>query len=139
MSKKILVLSGIFLTVLIIGSIAYYRYEKPRTSLINIKPAYNVDAKELYQAFVQDENKANKQYLEKVIQVKGIVDNVQLSEATISLLLSAGEEMGGVNCSIIKSKKDQQIVPQKGSLIKVKGRCIGFIMDVNIVDAIVEK
>lgn len=137
MSKKMLVLLGILVTVLIIGTIAYYWYEKPRAYIINIKPAYNVDAKELYKAFVQDEKKANKQYLEKVIQVKGIVDNVQLTDATISLLLSAGEEMGGINCSINKNAKDQ--VPQKGSLITVKGRCIGFLLDVNLVDAIVEK
>jgi hypothetical protein len=138
MKKKKLLLLGVVLCVLIIAATAFYWYQKPRTSLTNIKADYSLTAKELYDAFQQDEKKANQQFLEKVIEVTGSVDNVQATDSTISLVLAAGE-MGGINCSVRKKNSDEEMAPAKGTNIKVKGRCIGFLMDVNLTDAIIEK
>jgi tRNA_anti-like len=138
MQKKILFFAGIVLCLVILASIALYWYQKPRASLINVKPAYTLSAKDLYTAFEQNEKKANQQFLEKVILVKGTVDNVRVTDSTVSVLLSSGNEMGGVNCSVRKSKNDKQALPTKGGFIQVKGRCIGFLMDVNLVDAVIE-
>lgn len=138
MQKKKLVFAGIILCLVVIAATAFYWYQKPRSGLANIKPAYIVSAKDLYNAFQQDEKKANEQFLEKVIQVNGTVDNVQLTDSTISLLLSSGNEMCGVNCSLSKAMNAKQPVPAKGAVINIKGRCVGFLMDVNLVDALIE-
>jgi hypothetical protein len=138
MKKKKLILFGVVLCILVIAATGFYWYQKPRSSLTNIKPDYTLTAKELYEAFQQDEKKANQKFLEKVIQVTGTVDNVQSTDTTISLVMTGGE-MGGVNCSVRRNNKTQETVPVKGANIKVKGRCIGFLMDVNLVDAIIEK
>ena len=137
MQKKKLFFAGIVLCLVVAAATAFYLYEKPRTSLNNIKPTFTLGAKELYTAFQQDEQKANQQFLEKVIQVKGTVDNVLVTDSTISLLLSSGNEMGGINCSVKKTNGDQLAPPLKGAVIQVKGRCIGFLMDVNLVDALI--
>jgi tRNA(Leu) C34 or U34 (ribose-2'-O)-methylase TrmL len=138
MKKKGYIFSLVVLCLLIIAATAFYLYQKPRTSLTNIKPAFTLSARELYEAFKQDEQKANKQFLEKIILVSGTVDNVQVTDSTVSLLLT-GDEMGGVNCSVKKSRHDELQIPSKGATVKVKGRCVGFLMDVNLVDAIIEK
>jgi hypothetical protein len=138
MKKKGYIFSLVVLCLLIIAATAFYLYQKPRTSLTNIKPAFTLTARELYEAFKQDEQKANKQFLEKIILVSGTVDNVQVTDSTVSLLLN-GDEMGGVNCSVKKSRDDELQIPSKGATVKVKGRCVGFLMDVNLVDAIIEK
>lgn len=138
MRKKKLFFSVAILCLIIIAATAFYWYQKPRTSLTNIKPAYTLSSKELYAAFQQDEKKANQQFLEKVIQVTGTVDNVQVTDSTISILLS-GDAMGGVNCSVRKSTGNEETIPAKGAAATVKGRCIGFLMDVNLVDAVIEK
>lgn len=138
MQKKKILFAGIILCLLIVAATAFYWYQKPRKSLTDIKPDYTISASDLYKAFQHDEKKANQQFLKKVIEVKGIVDNVQETDSTVSLLLSAGNEMGGVNCSITKSKNNASPMPAKGSAIKVKGRCVGFLMDVNLVDAVIE-
>ena len=138
MKKKKLLLLGVLICVLVIAATAFYWYQKPRTSLTNVKADYSLAAKELYEAFQQDEKKANQQFLEKVIEVTGTVDNVQATDSTISLVLTAGE-MGGINCSVRKTNSSEETIPTKGENIKVKGRCIGFLMDVNLTDAIIEK
>jgi len=138
MRKKTIFFAVIALC-LFIAAIAYYLYQKPRSSLANVKPAYTLNATELYNAFTQNEQKANKQFLEKVIQVKGTVDNVEVTDSTISLLLSSGNPLGGINCTVAKNKNDKENIPPKGGVVEVKGKCIGFLMDVNLVDAIIEQ
>ncbi|GEO09663.1 OB-fold protein [Segetibacter aerophilus] len=138
MKKKSVFFSGMVLLVAIIAATAFYMYQKPRTSLADVKADYSVSAKDLYAAFQQDEKKASQQFVEKVVEVTGTVDNVQVSDSTISVLL-VGDEMGGVNCSVRKNQDGAETTPAKGATVKVKGRCVGFLMDVNIVDAVIEK
>jgi len=137
--RKKTIFFAVIAICLFVAAIAYYLYQKPRSSLANVKPAYSLNATELYNAFTENEKKANEQYLEKVIQVKGTVDNVEVTDSTISLLLSAGNPMGGINCTVIKNKNDNQNVPKKGGVVEIKGKCVGFLMDVNLVDAIIEQ
>lgn len=137
MRKKTIFFAGIIVCLLILAA-AFYMYQKPRAGLLNTKPDYTMAAQELYTAFAQNEQKANRQFIEKVILVKGTVDNVQASDSAINIQLSAGDETGGVNCSVSKNN-NAAVLPQKGTVIQVKGRCVGFLMDVNLVDAVIEK
>lgn len=137
MRKKKFVFAGIALCLIVLAATAFYWYQKPRSGLSDIKPAYTLTAQDLYTAFQQDEKKANEKFVEKVIEVNGTVDNVQQTDSTVSVLLSSGNEMGGVNCSMAKNDHKGNI-PAKGSAIKIKGRCVGFLMDVNLVDALIE-
>jgi hypothetical protein len=138
MKKKSLFFSGIVLCVVVVAATAFYLYQKPRTSLADVTPDYVLSAKELYAAFQQDEKKASRKFVEKVIEITGTVDNVQVTDSTISLLLVGGD-MGGINCSVRKNLQGGETTPLKGATVKVKGKCVGFLMDVTIVDAIIEK
>jgi len=138
MRKKSIFFAVVVLCVAI-AAIGFYLYQKPRVSLTGVKPAYTLGAADLYKAFQQNEKKANEQFIDKVIQVKGTVENVQPTDSTISLLLSAGDEMGGINCTLAKTNNKEEKIPAKGGFIQVKGRCIGFLMDVNLVDAVIEE
>jgi DNA/RNA endonuclease YhcR with UshA esterase domain len=139
MQKKKLFFVGIILCIVIVAVTGFYWYQKPRAGLADIKPVLTVSAQSLYKAFQQDEIKANEQYVAKVIQVKGIIDNVQATDSSISLLLVSGDPTGGVNCSIIKDETNANLQLTKGKEIQVKGRCIGYLMDVNLVDAVIEQ
>ena len=138
MQKKKLFFAGIVLC-LVVAVTGFYLYQKPRASLDDIPPAYTLDAAGLYNSFQQNEKKANEQYVGKVLLVKGTVDNVQVTDSTISVQLSSGNDMGGINCSVAKGKNNKNNLPSKGSLVQVKGRCVGFLMDVNLVDALIEQ
>jgi hypothetical protein len=133
MQKKWIFFAGIVLLFLAAGW-GYYMYQKPRAGVASVKSAYSLSAEELYQDFVQDEAAATEKYTGKVIEVSGVVSDVQAMDSAMIVLLSAGNEAGGVNCSF--SRNEQKAIPQKGERITVKGRCAGFLMDVNLVDAI---
>lgn len=137
MQKSTFFFAGIVLCLLILTT-AFYWYQKPREGLTDIKPAYTISAKDLYSAFQENEEKANQKFLKKVIEVKGIVDHVQVTDSTVNLLLSSGREAGGINCNVIKGKNKEREIPLKGAVITVKGRCVGFLMDVNLVDAVID-
>jgi len=138
MRKKTIFFAGIVVCLLILAA-GFYWYQKPREGLINTKPDFTMSSEELYTAFQQNEQKANSRFIEKVILVKGTVDNVQASDSAINIQLSARNEMGGVNCSVSKNDKVSPALPVKGTVIQVKGRCVGFLMDVNLVDAVIER
>jgi DNA/RNA endonuclease YhcR with UshA esterase domain len=138
MRKKTIFFAGTAVCLLILAA-AFYWYQKPRAGLMNTKPDYSMEAKELYTAFQQNEQKANSRFIEKVILVKGTVDDVQAADSTINILLSGSNGMGGVNCSVSKDNNTLPALPLKGTVIQIKGRCVGFLMDVNLTDAVIEK
>jgi hypothetical protein len=115
----------------------FYWYQKPRTNLASVKASYHISAVDLYKAFAVNEQAANQRYLGKIIEVQGQIDDIKKTDTTFSILLSSGNDMGGINCSL--SETSQKKLPQKGQMVNIKGKCIGFIMDVNLSDAIINQ
>lgn len=136
MRRKYLLIA-ILVWVLLIA-MGLYIYNKPHSSAANIKPDYSLDATDLYKQFQQDEAVANKKYLDKVIEVKGTVAEVQRSGKNATVELRGESAMGGINCSFTNMEPNIQIT-SKGSLLTIKGKCSGFLMDVNLVDCVVEE
>jgi hypothetical protein len=137
MKKRKIIFFVLVLCLMVMAAIMWYWYQKPRASIAGVQPAYSLTASDLFQAFQVDETKANQQFLEKVIRVTGTVGEVQVTDTTISILLASGDT-GGINCSVRKGPGVEDLVPAKGAAVTVKGRCIGFLMDVNLVDAVIE-
>lgn len=132
--KKRLFIIIIVITVAA-GVLVLYWYYKPRPSLANVSADFTISAKALYQAFQENEDNANQRFVGKVLLVTGIVETVELTDSTTNVLL-AGDGMGGVSCQIRKMVDDQHSLTQ-GQEISIKGKCIGFLMDVNLVDAVI--
>lgn len=135
MKRKWIIIGGIISFLLAAGS-SYYLFQKPRADVASVKAAHSVTGEEIYRDFVSNEAVANQKYTGKVIEVKGVVSDVQLSDGTATVLLTAGNDMGGINCSFQNNDVPSSV---KGQEIKVKGRCTGFLMDVNLVDAVLVK
>jgi hypothetical protein len=130
MRKRIIVFAGVILCLTFVA-IGYHLYNKPRTTAAGLSADKAVSAKELFDAFTKDEQAAGVQYGNKVLEISGAVLDVQKSGKDVSVLLSGGGSDGGVNCTMAGDVP----APRKGSLIHVKGRCTGFLMDVSIIDA----
>ena len=126
------ILIAVLVWALLLG-MGLYIYNKPHASIANVRADYSLDAKDLYQQFQQDETVSNRKYLDKIIEVKGTVAEVQHSGKSATIELKEDSAMGGINCSFTNLEKNIQI-PSKGSLLTIKGKCSGFLMDVNLVD-----
>lgn len=131
MQKKTFFFAGAVLCLLLAGW-GYYEFQKPRTNAAALKPDYSLNAEQLYEEYSSNETMADKKYGSKVIEVSGIVKEIQATDHATNILL-ATDDMGGVNCSFEKVPEPR---PTAGDRIKVKGRCAGFLMDVSLVDAV---
>ena len=126
--------------MLLAGAVGWglHLYYKPRASLKNITADATIDAVALYGAYQQDEATADKKFLGKVIAVQGTVQEIQQTDSTLSVELKAGEA-GGINCRMVINKLEKVTMPPKGTVISIKGKCSGFLMDVILVDCLLEK
>ncbi|HYH14251.1 MAG TPA: hypothetical protein VD794_03465 [Flavisolibacter sp.] len=134
MQKKILFFV-VAILCLGVGGWGYYLYQKPRAGVEDEKADYFITAASLYQAFAIDETAATKRFVDKVVRVQGTVQQIESMQGGINLILASNTTEGGVNCAISKPEK----VPQIGTEVIVKGRCVGFLMDVSLVDAVLDQ
>jgi hypothetical protein len=131
----------IVIGLIVLGSAVaygYYLFNKPHQGIANKEAAYTLESRQLFNEFDQNENAANKKYVNKVVCAYGkVMDKTSDANGIVGLILEGGE-MAGVGCQFDKSvvKEIQNI--RKGQAIKVKGVCKGMLMDVILVDCVPE-
>lgn len=134
MPKKWIFLTGLLLCLVAAAGV-YYSYNKPRAGVENKSAAYHLEAAKLYKDFEKDEAAANVQYNGKVLAVTGKIIDIQKGSNELLVILE-GSDGGGVSCSF--ASPVPQNIPALQSITTIKGRCTGFLMDVNLVDAVFE-
>lgn len=131
MAKKLI----IFLAVTGIAfTVAWYWYNKPREGVADKTADVQISAAALFTAYNSDEQTANKIFLNAVIEVKGIIDDVQVSNQDAIVILSTQPEGGGTSCRFSPASKLDTAKFKNGMEVRIKGRCAGFNVDVNLVD-----
>ncbi|BAV06678.1 tRNA_anti-like [Filimonas lacunae] len=134
MKKKLLFV--LFLIICCAAAWGWYWYKKPRTSVAAIASTVTIPSTTLYYQYQQNAAAADSLYAGKVLTVTGVVDDVQHSDSTVSIFLH-GAGLNGVNCSMAVTHNKKPL-PGKGVSITIKGRCTGYLMDINLVDCIIE-
>jgi hypothetical protein len=127
MKKKTLRMIGLLcLACIAAGALVAYRlYNKPHRSVAG-ETAVALPATRLIDEYEKDEAASNKKYLGKAVQVNGTVSEVSADQQNKQVVLLAGSDMGGVQCSLLEQ------VPgiKKGDVVTIKGFCTGFLTDV---------
>ncbi|HEX4852044.1 MAG TPA: hypothetical protein VFV08_14615 [Puia sp.] len=136
MRKKYFLIAGLIWLVLI--GFGLYFYNKPHTSTANERADVLIEAADLFSQYQQDENAANKKFLDKIILVKGKVADVEHGGKVISVQLEGNISGGGINCSLSPNENETKL-PAKGSTVSIKGKCSGLLIDVNLVDCVIVK
>jgi hypothetical protein len=104
-----------------------------------LKSDFKLSAKELFQQFDQNEISSNRKYIDKVIEVNGKVLDAKKTDTSANIQLATENEKGTINCSFILKKEEAFQLPLINSNIIIKGRCSGFLTDVNLVDCIIKQ
>lgn len=137
MKKKNYLIAAVLLLLLIAFG-GYSLYNKPTRNLTDETADLSLPAPELYRQFSENEATANQQYLDKVLQVKGVLQNVSRgNDGSLNLTLDAGSPMGGVTCEIPGTNIPEGLNLKTGREMTVKGQCTGFLMDVVLVKCVV--
>ena len=121
MRKRYYILLAILAVILVAAFIGWLMYNKgPRD--IQLSYGIPVKSKDLYNQFSKDSIKANIKYVDKVLEVKGIVKKVaENNQHQQVLLLDSGIEDANVNCTM-----EERVTVKEGDLVKIKGICSGM-------------
>ncbi len=126
--KKVVL--GILFACIVAGVVAYKMYNKPHRDIGSEEAVATLSADELFAAFDEDEAAANAIYLDRVVEVSGVVDEVTKDAEgnTVVILKAETAMMGGVSATLDSSIDKTGTIA--GDLFRVKGRCTGMLMDV---------
>jgi len=89
-----------------------------------------VDAKKLFNDFSQFEDSANKMYNGKVLQVKGMISQIEFQNNRYTISLATDDAMGGVLCEMDTTDNAQYAQLKAQSMIELAGFCNGLNFDV---------
>lgn len=119
------------------GAIGAYLYFKPARNFREATPDMMVMANDIIHDYTTDEISGNAKYLNKVIEVEGVVSDIAVDEKGFTNInLAVENEMAMVSCAMDpESKKGYEHIT-KGSVVKIKGQCSGMLMDIILVKSV---
>jgi hypothetical protein len=130
--KKVIIIGLAFVCALVL--IGYSLYNKSHRS-VNDEEAIPITAVSLFNAFETNEENANKIYLDKVIEVSGVVSEIITNQSGKPvIILSTDNPVFGINCTMESSIEPIQI----GSTISITGICTGYLSDVILTRGIIK-
>ena len=113
-------------------SVAYYLWNKPHENIGAAQPDLSISAVELFTAFETDENAANAQYLGKIIEVSGVVSESGANDDGSARVVLETGGMFGIACSLDPLTQHPSTAFPVGEKIKIKGKCSGYNLDVQL-------
>lgn len=133
MKRKNIIRFIVLPLLLIIAVVAWYiykEYNRMHKDTENLKPDYSLQASILIKEFVDNEQASNKKYWDKVIEVNGIVKEINHDESeNYTIALGDTSSMSSVRCNIDSIHSREAGAVLKGYDVTVKGICTGFNAD----------
>jgi len=138
--KKIIwfILTFVLLGIIIGIFMWLYAFRKADISVASKKADIEIKAADFLKNFTDNEETANKTYLDKVVLVSGIIDKITEDSTSVSIYLKNPQDMAGVMCGFNKAAIDKSSL-RVGDTVRIKGICTGFLMDVVLNKCVIEK
>jgi hypothetical protein len=126
----------VVLLLIIAGvTIIYFVWNKPRRN-VEREQGIEVTAAQIVKDFQTNEADANKKYLDKAIQVTGLITEVKENQdGNMTITLASDDAFTGVFCTL----KEKSVGLSTGSRVVIKGICSGMLTDVRLREAVVVK
>jgi hypothetical protein len=121
----------------ILGCLAgwvWHAYHQARKGVEGEAPSSRLTADSLCRQYLGDENKANTLFLGKVVEVSGRISEITRTIGGGTIQLRCSEMGAGISCNFSGIGREGLPDLKKGDLVVIKGRCTGFLADVNLVD-----
>jgi hypothetical protein len=128
----------ILLLLFIVGIIAgtgvyFYVFHKPHRNLAKEKAVASISADSLLLAFEKNETKANASYLDKAIEVTGLIDEITANKNTYTINLKVENvDFGGIKCTLDSTEVTKVSKIKPGQTISLKGQCTGWLNDADL-------
>lgn len=132
-------LKYLVIVIAVAAGIGYYMWNKPKQSIERKQADYVMVPQNLLQEFQENEESANKKYLDKIVSVKGKINSMKADTKGItSIQIDTGDPLSNISCQLTKDQSEKNKGLKEGADVQVKGICTGILMDVVLVDCVVE-
>lgn len=137
MNTKFKIILLVFLLLgLMGGSYVYFEYTKPPKDIENAKTEVEVSSENLVAMFLFNEDLANSTFVEKTIEVEGIIEKITFKNDHYSVFLQAQEKGSKIICAMKPSKTNLIKNLRPGENVRLKGICKGYLKDVIMLNCI---
>ena len=104
-------------------------FNKKHADTAKVRPDFVITATTLQKEFEDNETAASARYINKIIEVSGIIASTSLSDsAHLNISLKTGSDISSGNCVFPAIGDLSKFKP--GDEITLRGECSGFLMDV---------
>ena len=133
-----IIITGVLLLVIAVAFTVSYAYFKPHKKVSGKAADFQLTTTEILQAYLENEVEADSTFLNKVIEVKGKVREINPTDTgEITVVLGDESEMGGVSASLLEDQSDAAKKLNIGDEVTIKGFCSGYLLDVVLVKCII--
>ena len=141
LKKNVRYLLAVVLVIIAVLCIyAYKEFMRKPADLTKSDAVEKLAASDLSALYSTYEDSANKKYLGKIIQVTGVITEIENQQDTmLTILLGDTLQLSRVNCLIDKNHIAAAKNNVKGDVVKIKGICTGYLMDVELNRCVIVK
>lgn len=130
MSRKKVILFIILIAVAGGTWYGYREFSRTNKDLLSVKPDFVVPATGLIKEYETSDTAANSKYNGKVVEVTGIVKNVEKDEkGYYTIVLGDTTSLSSVRCSLDTTHHQDAAELKHGSSATIRGACTGFNND----------
>ncbi len=135
-SKFLLLLTA---TLLLAGLLWLYIWfnRLPEMNSEQLRTDFRVSSTELIASFRINEEEANARFVEKTIEVEGLVKEITFFNDRYTVLLQGEDSLACIMCDMQEDQSEQLDLIKKGDRIVLKGICKGFLMDAILLNCII--
>ena len=132
-NRKTIIIAALLIVALCIR-IAAYKYNETQPDTSKVQADLKISAMTIMENYEFDESLANDLYLNKYVDVTGIIAKV-VTDEKCSLYLKTNSMLGYVIAELSDCSSASEI--SEGSSITVRGLCSGYLSDVILVRSVV--
>ena len=105
----------------------------PQANIKSKEAVETISAVALYEAYSNNEKRANRKYTGKVIQLSGEIDEIYPDEKNAPVVVLRSDSGDLVSVVTLESSQEKKIASYKeGDQITVKALCSGILMEVTL-------
>lgn len=138
--KKFYRIGLIVLIIVVLGGvfIGIYLFNLKDKDLKEVKPDFALTANDLLNTFEADEPAADSTYLNRIIDVTGIVESVKFGENNaVNVSFKTENPLSAVICTFNSTPDNFRIEPD--DTVTIRGELTGFLMDVLLNNCVIVK
>lgn len=130
-------LATVLVFVLVFSALYFYVAKENTIDITAAHTEIQISSEKLISSFLDNENIANSEYIEKTIEIEGVIKDITLINNRYTVLLQGETDFSCVICDMQPNQYNNIKKLELGQDIVLKGICKGFLMDAIFLNCII--